>query len=302
MCFSTPFSSFPSELRIQVWNEALVNESDARLVVTYYPDVPNAGTHILPYAGLVSPLLSVSVESRQCALTFYSLRLPVCPLYKTLGLHLTTISPGSTGGRNSGAGPRYPSPEAIALSIQARRIGVAITAFQGIRRESLDLYTASGGVLYLNPQRDTFVYPYRSDIQLYGTKYYKTLHSEDDDGGEDKEASEDDNLLTPAFPETEYFERVASQVTRVLLVGGDGFALSEPWMEPGHLYAPYELRRFPNCFNVRYIKVKDPIEVLKPLLRTGRYKQPGVLGDARLSTWLPADDVRQRKVELPYPC
>lgn len=303
MSYLSSLSSLPSELRIQVWNEALVNESNTRLVVTYFPDVPNAGTHILPHAGLVSSLLSVSVESRQCALAFYSLRLPVCPLYKTLSLQLATPSQGSgSGGRNRMRSPLYPSHEAMASCIQSRRVGVALMAFQGLGQQSTSLASASGGAaLYLNSQRDTFVSPSRSYTQLYGTQYYKSLYTVHGEDGESYQASEGDSLLTPAFSEPEYVERVASQVTRVLLIGGEGFGCSEPWMEEGQLYHPHELRRFPNCSEVRYILVKDPVDVIRPILRVGLYRQPDVLEDARLSPWMPADDVRQCRTKLPYP-
>lgn len=306
MSCSISFSLFPSEIRLQVWKEALTNESDSRLIVTYFPDAPDPGTHILPHTGLVSPLLSVSVESRQCALAFYPLRLPICPLYKTLSLQLAKSGQGSSnGGRGRRRSPLYPSHEALVSCIQSRRVGVALMAFQGLDRECTSLAKASGGAaMYVNPQRDTFVSPSRSFIQLYGTKYYKTLYTADDEHGDSDEearAGEVDSLLTPAFPEPEYVERVASQVARVLLVGGEGFGHSEPWMEPGHLHSPRELKRFPNASEVRYILVKDPVDVLKRILRTGLYRQPGVLQDPHLSAWLPADDVRRGKVELPYP-
>lgn len=300
------FSSFPSEIRVQVWKEALANEADTRLVVTYFPDAPSPGTHVLPHAGLVSPFLSVSVESRKCTLAFYSLRLPVCPLYKTLSLQLAEPDyASSSGGRGRRRSPLYPGHEAIASSIESRRIGVALMAFQGLGQRSKSLAEASSGAaLYLNPQRDVFVSPSRSFIQLYGTQFYKALYTEDE-GDEHKDegarASEVDNLLTPAFSEPEYVERVASQVTRVLLAGGEGFGRSEPWMEPGLLHHPCELKRFPNSSEVRYMLVKDPVDVIKRILRTGLYRQPGVLEDPRLSTWLSADDVRQAKVALPYP-
>ncbi|KAK8120461.1 hypothetical protein PG999_004581 [Apiospora kogelbergensis] len=298
MLRSLSFSTLPSELRIKVWKEALENESDTRLVVTYFPEMLDPGTHILPHAGLLSPLLTVSLESRHCALAFYSLRLPVYPLFMTLERYLATPKQNNSSGR---VGLHYPSRQATASSIVSRRVGVAIMAFQGVCRRPADLPMALGA-LYLNPGRDVFVYPYRSDGMVYGTQYYKRLYGEgdrSDKDDEDKGGQEivEDRWLTPAFSEPQFAEQVASRVTRVLLVGGHGPLYNEPWMG-SCCYEPHKLMRFPNCLEARHIQVEDPADTCGQILHAGLYKCPDLLRDKRLGAWVAANDFRQNKTGL----
>ncbi|KAI1370636.1 hypothetical protein F4677DRAFT_465025 [Hypoxylon crocopeplum] len=77
---SVPFNQFPAELRLRVWNEALLQESSERIVflgpITY---------RIIPFKSLVSPMLSVNVESRACATEFYNVKLRVYRLLELSG-------------------------------------------------------------------------------------------------------------------------------------------------------------------------------------------------------------------------
>ncbi|KAI0160779.1 hypothetical protein GGR57DRAFT_519668 [Xylariaceae sp. FL1272] len=66
----TPFKLLPPELRLEVWEAALDEEAVNRLPVLL-------DTRIFPVKKLISPLLSVNVESRACALAFYDTKLTV---------------------------------------------------------------------------------------------------------------------------------------------------------------------------------------------------------------------------------
>ncbi|KAI1764986.1 hypothetical protein GGR53DRAFT_530069 [Hypoxylon sp. FL1150] len=69
------FSSLPTELRLQIWEHALYEETEKRLVLTY------GWNKIFPMKRLVSPLLSVNPECRAVAKSFYNFNPKVyrCP-------------------------------------------------------------------------------------------------------------------------------------------------------------------------------------------------------------------------------
>ncbi|KAI1261052.1 hypothetical protein F5Y18DRAFT_403201 [Xylariaceae sp. FL1019] len=70
MAESTLFRSLPTELRLEIWKHALTEEILSRLVISY-------DTRIIPLRNLISPLLSVSTESRACALRQYDTKVEV---------------------------------------------------------------------------------------------------------------------------------------------------------------------------------------------------------------------------------
>ncbi|KAI1383005.1 uncharacterized protein F4822DRAFT_421814 [Hypoxylon trugodes] len=67
-----PIKRLPAELRLRIWEQALVNESAGRVVI-----LDERNNTIYPFKSLASPLLSVNVESRSCALEFYGTKLNV---------------------------------------------------------------------------------------------------------------------------------------------------------------------------------------------------------------------------------
>ncbi|KAI2472734.1 hypothetical protein F4781DRAFT_444437 [Annulohypoxylon bovei var. microspora] len=72
---SFPFNNFPKELRLLIWEEALLQESSERIVL-----LTPAHFQIIPSKSLVSPMLTVNKESRYCALKFFDLKLPLFKL------------------------------------------------------------------------------------------------------------------------------------------------------------------------------------------------------------------------------
>ncbi len=69
------FSKLPAELRLVIWTWALIGEAGDRLVF-----LEKNSLRIIQPGHLVSPLLSVSRESRGQAMAFYEVRLEVCQL------------------------------------------------------------------------------------------------------------------------------------------------------------------------------------------------------------------------------
>ncbi|KAI0834327.1 hypothetical protein F5Y06DRAFT_306777 [Hypoxylon sp. FL0890] len=72
---SFPFDKLPVEIRLLMWEEALLEESSGRLIILDH------STHrVLPFKSLVSPMLTINKESRSCALNFFTIKLTVCKL------------------------------------------------------------------------------------------------------------------------------------------------------------------------------------------------------------------------------
>ncbi|KAI2620220.1 hypothetical protein GGS26DRAFT_595113 [Hypomontagnella submonticulosa] len=71
------FSDLPTELRLLIWKAALYQEAQYRLVL-----VKTHSHRACPTTQLISPLLSVNIESRMVAKSFYNLTLDVyCKVY-----------------------------------------------------------------------------------------------------------------------------------------------------------------------------------------------------------------------------
>lgn len=87
------FPLLPPELRDQVWDEALLQENEQRLIVL----IMHLGHQSVgPLPCLVSPLLAVNTESRARAKTFYPRRITVhqtSPRIFPLFYHPTTFPP-----------------------------------------------------------------------------------------------------------------------------------------------------------------------------------------------------------------
>ncbi|KAK7985551.1 hypothetical protein PG988_003173 [Apiospora saccharicola] len=115
------FPEFPCELRLMIWIRAAENEASNRLVFIH------RGTlRPMPIKCLVSPLLSVSKESREVALKHYDLRLDV--------LRLPAMG---RGGEGEG--------------------GRASTHRIWLLRDGLEVIGTVKGALYLSPDQDRFM-------------------------------------------------------------------------------------------------------------------------------------------------
>ncbi|KAK7993458.1 hypothetical protein PG989_006839 [Apiospora arundinis] len=67
------FGKLPKELRLEVWDTFLEQESSHRMVLVNTTPVYN----FEPRKQLVSPLLTINKESRYCALRFYTYKVDV---------------------------------------------------------------------------------------------------------------------------------------------------------------------------------------------------------------------------------
>ncbi|KAI1776679.1 hypothetical protein F4818DRAFT_440078 [Hypoxylon cercidicola] len=74
------FNTLPTELRLLVWNRALLEEASTGRIVFFDLD----SSRVIPTKHLVSPMLTLNRESRYCALKFYSMKLTVARVPKTL--------------------------------------------------------------------------------------------------------------------------------------------------------------------------------------------------------------------------
>lgn len=76
----TCFSALPTEIRLQIWDEALHQETDRRLVL-----VRRHNRTIIPTKWIMSPFLIVNNESRERAKDFYSYVIDVYTIARTIG-------------------------------------------------------------------------------------------------------------------------------------------------------------------------------------------------------------------------
>ncbi|KAI1262860.1 hypothetical protein F5Y18DRAFT_438669 [Xylariaceae sp. FL1019] len=67
----TVFQMFPTELRLDIWELALAEETSSKRLVILHD------LRAIPRKKLCSPLLSVNTESRRCALKLYSIKLSI---------------------------------------------------------------------------------------------------------------------------------------------------------------------------------------------------------------------------------
>ncbi|KAK8076266.1 hypothetical protein PG994_003538 [Apiospora phragmitis] len=66
------FPKFPPEIRAQIWEDAICDETEERVFfVSAYT------LNILPTKINISPLLSVSVEARRVTIKHYNVRIPI---------------------------------------------------------------------------------------------------------------------------------------------------------------------------------------------------------------------------------
>lgn len=64
------FRHLPKELRLQIWEQAMIEARPSRCIIIY-------DYRVVPFKHLISPLLLVNHESRTCAKAFYNVKLDV---------------------------------------------------------------------------------------------------------------------------------------------------------------------------------------------------------------------------------
>lgn len=149
------FEDFASELRLEVWRLFLEDEAQHRRVVLW-------DGRVMPLAQLASPLLKVSVEARETALEFYSLKVDIYSLPDSVELfplsqdRLRQIV-AETGGEGE---------------VQMQDIGEA-EIFRALAKkaqgllESAEMIAPSKGSLYLNPARDGIIHGYNCGVHFF---------------------------------------------------------------------------------------------------------------------------------------
>ncbi|KAI1077000.1 hypothetical protein F5B20DRAFT_593617 [Whalleya microplaca] len=131
------FSCLPVELQYEIWESAVENESNDRIV-----PLDDTQQRVLPNASLVSPLLSACTLSRKVALAHYNTPLDMFSVPRTaFANYYTTIV------ERTAAGERYPDPK---------------------REDDETPICQRRGRLYLNLSRDNF-------FLIEDTRYKKGL-------------------------------------------------------------------------------------------------------------------------------
>ncbi|KAI4861177.1 hypothetical protein F4820DRAFT_79433 [Hypoxylon rubiginosum] len=196
------FNELPMELRLQVWKEALLEESSNRIV---FLDVRLS--RVIPTKHLASPLLSVNYESRKCALEFFTMTLNVKRLLEPVGYESFFVEPEV-------GGPPYISPVIASHYIE----------------------DGTHGVLYLSPRYDIFFVSFK--LTAFRTGLDEDRHTEDwclewaTSDGEEFIYTQTDWLLFADSPGwvTGYADHYSSQIERVLALRNEyPFSPSEKW-------------------------------------------------------------------------
>jgi hypothetical protein len=65
-----PFPKLPAELRLKIWEQAMIEERPNRRIILYM-------SRVVPFKKMISPLLLVNFESRTCAKAFYNVNLDI---------------------------------------------------------------------------------------------------------------------------------------------------------------------------------------------------------------------------------
>ncbi|KAI0131985.1 hypothetical protein BJ170DRAFT_591967 [Xylariales sp. AK1849] len=135
------FAKFPTELRLMVWKEFLLQEARNRIIIL---DQECTTPYALPFADLVSPLLSVNQQTRQQAKRFYSCRLPV---YKVPRIDPDRLDSYVTEYLKS-------HPPLIGYLYHATQQACVEQIYQVLLAP--ELYASKHGVVHLNLEHDLF--------------------------------------------------------------------------------------------------------------------------------------------------
>ncbi|ROV88262.1 hypothetical protein VSDG_09021 [Cytospora chrysosperma] len=158
---ATSFQKFPdltSELRLMIWNEALLGERNSRTVILQ-------DDRVMPLKHLISPLLSVNYESRTCAQAFYNVKLDVYAVPKAQDEPIGgLIANADYWTSRLGKGGIAPYRAAI------RRIIHDVVAPMAIERAAHRM-----GTVYVNLEQDTLILGYECGLHLLPDMKMKLL-------------------------------------------------------------------------------------------------------------------------------
>ncbi|KAJ4391860.1 hypothetical protein N0V93_005480 [Gnomoniopsis smithogilvyi] len=153
------FSEFPSEISLEVWRLFLEDEARDRRVVVW-------DGRVMPFAHLASPLLSVNVESLQCALSFYPVKVNIYSLNDPDGSFpcphngLRTIM-----AEVRDAPQQLDSQTSIESDIAEFLANIARTLLN-----SAELVARVKGALYLKPEQDTILHGHNCGLSFFERK------------------------------------------------------------------------------------------------------------------------------------
>ncbi|KAI1498131.1 hypothetical protein F5X99DRAFT_432246 [Biscogniauxia marginata] len=125
-----PFGQLPIDLRLPIWEIFMLQECSGRLMI-----IDNLTSGILAVLRLLSPLLSVNMESRECATSFYGMKLPVYHVPSTSMDLIPSVH-----------------ERRFAFSTRGLRAEMARNVMIQAREES-----TSQGIMYISPKHDIFV-------------------------------------------------------------------------------------------------------------------------------------------------
>lgn len=196
------FHKFPSlfpEIRLQIWNEALLGARDTRTVIVN-------NDRVLPLKHLVSPLLSVNFESRACAQAFYGLKLDVIsvPTITKEQILQIEVSIRSAWDRR-GEGRELPDTLYAATLKNVLRNIYAQDAVK-----EADEAEHRKGAVYVSPEYDTLVVGYEVGLHFFIEGYLQLLYRDHPAPGEISW-----NYITAKLPEAAF--QKTSSLTRVVV-------------------------------------------------------------------------------------
>lgn len=149
---------FPSEIRLEIWDLFLDDEARGRRVVVW-------DGRVMPFAHLASPLLSVSVETRECALVFYLTKVNIYFLKKPMEC---LPWPGDPVREVVAEGQGVGDDAEQVLS--ETNIAETLTERARAAMEGLELISPAKGALYLNPERDTILHGHNCGVHFFARK------------------------------------------------------------------------------------------------------------------------------------
>ncbi|KAJ4418846.1 hypothetical protein N0V82_005292 [Gnomoniopsis sp. IMI 355080] len=190
------FPELSAELRLEVWRLFLNDEVFGRRVVIW-------DGRVVPFAHLASPLLSVNVETRECALEFYPTKVDVYSLRQ----------PGETSGSSRGRSSDRASTSQVDLIDRHRQHSLTGHGMARKIRARLDVVetaTPAQGAVYLNPTRDLIFHGYDCGVYFFARQ-------NTDLSADEKESSNGTcrrNFSSKLLPS---FYQAAKQVIRVVI-------------------------------------------------------------------------------------
>lgn len=158
---ATSFHKFPDlnpELRLMIWNEALLGERNTRTVILQ-------DDRVMPLKHLISPLLSVNYESRTCAQAFYDVKLDVYAVPKVQLDFMDSIFPDM----------KYMASQLAEMLIVSYRAITRRVLREVVAPVAIENAAHRMGTIYINLEQDTLILGYECGLHLLADTNMKFL-------------------------------------------------------------------------------------------------------------------------------